>query len=166
MKERIEILRRSKLESDRRQCIALLAKYIENDPGDAKAWYDKAGCHDFLGEEREAEPCYRKCFELGWQQLPKEEQASFFVGFGSTLRNNLKFAESISVLKRAAEIFPSNAALKVFLALSYYSNREDRACAEVLFSSCLDAAAKGFDGYERAIKEYVDMLRTFPESRE
>ncbi|MGE0526897.1 MAG: tetratricopeptide repeat protein [Bdellovibrionales bacterium] len=166
MKERIKMLRHSKLEADRRECMALLTEHLERYPNDAQAWYDKASCHDFLGEEREAEPCYRKCFELGWRQLPEEEQPSFFLGFGSTLRNNLKYLDSIDVLKSAVETFPHYPALKVFLALSYYSNREDRAAAEALFSSSLDAAARGFDGYERAIKQYVEMLRTFPEHRD
>jgi ribosomal-protein-alanine N-acetyltransferase len=166
MKEQIETLRRSKSEADRRKCISLLSTYLESHPEDAKAWYDKASCHDFLGEEREAEPCYRQCFEIGWRQLPKEEQRSFFVGFGSTLRNNLNFSESISVLKSAAQAFPDYPALKIFLALSYYSHREDRLCAKALFSSCLESVEKGFDGYERAIKQYVDSLDTFPESRD
>ncbi|MBX3034900.1 MAG: tetratricopeptide repeat protein [Bdellovibrionaceae bacterium] len=166
MREKIKQLRRSKSESDRRKCIDLLSAHLANNPDDADAWYDKAGCHDFLGEEREAEPCYRKCFQLGWKQLPRDEQPSFFVGFGSTLRNNLKYAESVSVLKNAVEEFPDYPALKVFLALSYYSNREDRSSAEALFSACISAAEKGFDGYERAISQYIEQLRTFPESRD
>jgi GrpB-like predicted nucleotidyltransferase (UPF0157 family) len=165
MNGQIEVLRRSRSESDRRQCIALLSVYLETHSDDARAWYDKACCHDFLGEERAAEPCYRRCYELGWQKLPAKEQPSFFVGYGSTLRNNLKYAESISVLKQAVENFPDYPALRVFLAFSLHSNREDRACAEILFS-CLQRATQGFDGYERAIQQYVDLLQTVPESRD
>lgn len=158
-------LKRSKNEADRRECIAFLQEHLAKSPEDAAAWYDKACCHDFLGEEKEAEPCYRKCFNLGWKKLPEDEQQSFFIGFGSTLRNNLKYEEAISVLSEAVRIFPQSPTLKVFLAFAYYSNNNDRLAAETLFGACLESAGKGFDKYDRAIQWYVEHLRDHPESR-
>ncbi|MBI3440582.1 MAG: tetratricopeptide repeat protein [Proteobacteria bacterium] len=166
MHNKVKELKHSKNETDRRECIVLLQAQLTNNPDDVEAWYNKACCHDFLGEEKEAEPCYRHCFNVGWQKLPEPEQKSFFVGFGSTLRNNLKYAESISVLSEAVRIFPHYPALKAFLALAYYSSRNDKLAAETLFSACLDAAEKGFDGYERAIQWYVEHLHDHPEPRE
>lgn len=165
MQNKTRELSRSKNAADRRACLSLLEKHLAQNPNDAEAWYDRACCHDFLGEEKEAEPCYRSCYELGWKKLPEREQKSFFVGFGSTLRNNLKYEESISVLSEAIGLFPDCPTLKAFLALSYYSRKNDKLAAETLFGACLDAAGKGFDGYERAIEWYVEHLQDYPETR-
>jgi len=165
IKAKIQELRNSKSEDDRRACIALFPDYLVKNPQDAEAWYDKACCHDFIGEEKEAEPCYRKSYELGWQKLPTGEQKSFFVGYGSRLRNNLKYSESISVLKEGIKHFPEYAPLKVFLAFSYYSDGQDRLVGETLFPACLESAGKGLDGFERAVQYYVEHLQDHPEVR-
>lgn len=162
----IKTLRNSKSEDDRRKCLELLEEFLKANPNDTEAWYDKAGCHDFLGEELAAEPCYRKAYELGWQSLPAEEQPSFFVGFGSTLRNNLKFEESIAVFKKGIEAFPNYPALKVFLAFSAFSNNQDRLAAETLFLAVNEVAGKGLDGYEKAVQWYADHLQTHPVKRD
>jgi len=164
-KAKILALRRSKSEEERRACIGLLSDYLTQNPQDAEAWYDKAGCHDFLGEEKEAEPCYRKTYELGWQNLPAGEQKSFFVGFGSTLRNNLKYGESISVLKEGIKRFPDYAPLKVFLAFSFYSDGQDRLAAETMIPACIEAATSGLGGFDKAIKYYSENLKNYPEAR-
>ncbi len=83
--ELIDSLKDSKSEEDRKKCIPLLQEYLRENPNDAIAWYDLGGCHDFIGEELEAEPCYRKTLELGFKKLPLKEQPGFFVSFGSTL---------------------------------------------------------------------------------
>ncbi len=159
----IDRLKDSKSEEDRKTCIPLLQKYLTAHPDDPVAWYDLAGCFDFCGFEKEAEPCYWKTYELGWQKLPTSEQASFFVGFGSTLRNNLKFSESENVLREAIQNFPKYPALKCFLAFSLYSSGQFQEASQVLFQSTLDMPEKSFDGYERAIKWYVDNLDSYPE---
>lgn len=165
MKADIEKLRKSKEDDDRRSCLALLDAYLGEHPTDAQAWYDKAGCHDFLGEEVEAEPCYRKCYDLGWWLLPDDEQPRFFVGYGSTLRNNLKFAESIRVLEEATRSFPGYPALWVFLALSYCSSGKDPKATRALLKNILSISQKGLDGFERAIEWYAEHLDEHPVRR-
>lgn len=165
MRQEISKLKHSKVDSDRRQCLVLLTDYLTKNPNDAEAWYDKAGCHDFLGEEKEAEPCYRKCFEIGWRNLPPKEQRSFFVGYGSTLRNNLKYKESAQVLREGIDNFPDFPALRVFLAFTFYSQKKDQDAAEMLFKASAEIAKAGLDGYERAIQWYADNLNTHPERR-
>lgn len=165
MKDEIKKLRQSKIEADRRKALSLLEAYLKENPLDAEAWYDKAGCHDFIGEEKEAEPCYQKTYELGWRKLPDAEQPSFFVGFGSTLRNNFHFDRSIEVLQEGVSCFPDDAAIKIFLAFSFYSKRQDREAAQTLFTAITQSSKKGLNGYERAVQWYVDNLETHPESR-
>lgn len=166
IKSQIDLLKDSKSEQDRKDCIPLLQEHLKNNPFDAVAWYDLAGCFDFLGLEKEAEPCYWKTYEIDWKQLPVHEQPCFFVGFGSTLRNNLKFDESEMVLKEALQHFPNYPALKVFLALTQYSKGLYRESTETLFNAQLDMPQNAFDGYERAIKWYVENLETYqPQSK-
>ncbi|WP_323156663.1 hypothetical protein, partial [Pseudomonas oryzihabitans] len=83
---KIQQLKKSKSEDDRKACIPLLQEYLATNPVDAISWYDLAGCFDFCGFEKEAESCYWKTYEIGWRLLPEAVQPSFFVGFGSTLR--------------------------------------------------------------------------------
>lgn len=161
----IKELRHSKNEDDRKKCISILHEYLLANPTDAEGWYDKAGCHDFIGEEMEAEPCYQKCFELGWQKLPSSEQKSFFVGYGSTLRNNFKYDESVKVLEEGIKNFPETPALQVFLAFTFFSKKMDEKASQILFSATPLIAKFGLDGYERAIQWYADNLLTHPEVR-
>jgi len=161
-KELIDQLKDSSSEEDRKKCIPLLQEYLKEHSQDAVAWYELACCFDFLGFEKEAEPCYGKTYELGWQQLPATEQAGFFVGFGSTLRNNLDFVRSEKILTDAIVHFPNYPALKVFLAFTLHSQGKFRKASEALFTSTVEMPEKAYDGYERAIKWYVENLSTHP----
>lgn len=160
LKNKIDKLKDSKSEEDRKICIPLLQEYLITNPNDAISWYDLAGCYDFCGFEQEAEPCYWKTYEIGWKQLPETEQPGFFVGFGSTLRNNLKFAESEKILLDAIVHFPKYPALKVFLAFTLYSMGQFKESSQILFQSALEMPPKSFDGYEKAIQWYVENLET------
>ena len=162
IKLRIDELKNSKAEQDRRECIPLLEHYLKSHPDDVQSWYDLAGCFDYCGLEKEAEPCYWKTYELGWKKLPAQEQPGFFVGFGSTLRNNLKLDQSEMVLKVALEHFPTYPALKAFLALTQYSKGQFQECAQTLFAAQAEMPANAYDGYENAIKWYVENLETYP----
>lgn len=159
---RINLLKDSKSEQDRKECIPLLQQFLKESPTDVVAWYDLAGCFDFCGLETEAEPCYWKTYELGWKQLPASEQMGFFVGFGSTLRNNLKFSESEKILKEAIAHFPDYPALRAFLAFTQYSKGQHKESTETLFQTLTQMPASNFDGYDRAIKWYVENLHTYP----
>lgn len=161
-KELIEKLKTSRSEDDRKRCIPLLQEYLQGQPQDAVAWYDLACCYDFCGDEKKAEPCYQKTYELGWQQLPAAEQAGFFVGFGSTLRNNLDFAKSEKILREGILQFPEQAALKVFLSFTLHTEGRFEEASRMLFASTLQMPEQAFGGYEKAIKWYVDHLNTHP----
>ena len=158
----IKTLRNSKSEDDRKKCILLLERYLSLHPNDCEAWYDLAGCHDFIGDEVGAEKFYRKVWEMGVDQLPAAERASYFVGFGSTLRNNLQFSQSSEVLKKGTQDFSKYPALDIFLAFSLYSEGKYKEAAEVLFRGVTKIEAPVFDGYEKAIRWYVDNLGSHP----
>lgn len=162
MKSLIDQLKDSKSEADRKKCIPLLQDYLKENPQDAVAWYDLAGCFDFCGFEKEAEPCYWKTYEIGWKYLPSHEQGGFFVGFGSTLRNNFDFVNSERILKEGIAAFPNYPALKVFLAFTLHTQGRLHEATKSLLTATLEMPEKAFDGYEKAIKWYTENLETHP----
>jgi len=162
IKEQIQNLKNSKSEGDRKECIFLLQEYLSKFHDDAQAWFDLAGCYDFIGDEVSAESCYKKTYELGVDKIPADQRAGFFVGYGSTLRNNLKFAESGEVLKSSLHSFPKYPALDIFLAFTLYSEKKYKSASENLFRAVSKIDQKVFDGYERAIQWYVENLESHP----
>ncbi len=132
--------------------------HLTLEPGDVKSWYDLACCFDFLGREHDAETHYKKVLELGPEKLPADEQPGFYVGYGSTLRNNGKFPESKAVLLQGLTKFPSHNALSVFLGLSLYSSGEHKEANVVLLKMAGRLPADVLDGYDRAIKAYSENL--------
>src|SRR5687768_17378574 len=95
----ITLLLNSKAPADKQKCIPLLQQYLGENPSDAEAYYDLAGCFDTLGLEVEAEESYLRAYELGPSLLPETKRPHFYVGYGSTLRNNRKLDESLKVLE-------------------------------------------------------------------
>ncbi len=162
LKTQIDSLKFSKSEDERKKCIPLLQDFLSMNQEDAQAWYDLARCFDFIGDEVAAEPCYRKAYDIGYSNLPEKDRSSLFVGFGSTLRNNLKFSESREVLSSGANSFPGYPALDVFLAFTLYSEGKFKLASEHLFKAISQIEGKVFDGYENAIKWYADNLKTHP----
>lgn len=156
----IASLRKSKLKTDREMCVQLLNEYLLQNPNDAEACYDLAGCLDFLGLELEAEPNYKKAYAFGLDGLPKEKHVSFYVGYGSTLRNNNKLEESEAILREGIYKFPSYLPLNVFLALTLFSKGKFQESSEVLLRTCCQLPDGSFDGYEKAIKYYSENLIT------
>lgn len=154
----IEDLIISKQENDRKNCIPLLTGHLEKSPGDVDSWYDLACCYDFMGKEIDAEPNYLKVYELGPDRLSPRNQLGYYVGYGSTLRNNKKYGESEKILRQGIEKFPRHAALKIFLGFTLHSNGEFQSANEVLLQMASDLPATVVDGYDRAIKWYSENL--------
>jgi len=96
---------------------------------------------------------------LSLRLLPEKERAGFFVGFGSTLRNNGKLKRSTEILREGVGLFPRYPVLKVFLALTLYSLGDFKETAEALFKSCRKMPDRAFDGYDRVIKFYISRLK-------
>ena len=138
--------------------IPLLEEYLAGNAGDTRAWYRLACCNDFLGRERAAEPCYEKVYKA-WRELPGKERPGFFVGYGSTLRNNKKLAKAASVLREGVKRFPANPELRIFLALALYSAGDFKGSARELFRVCGGLPPPFTGGYERAIGYYIKNLK-------
>jgi tetratricopeptide (TPR) repeat protein len=158
-------LTKSKAEEDRRAAIPFLEKFIEshNAQADAtsdlvEAWFRLACCNDFLGQEKEAQPAYEKVHSLGVQYLRLEDQPSFYVGYGSTLRNNGSLYYSQKILEEGLQKFPDYPALKVFLAFTLYSQGRTQLSSQYLFQTLSQMPKGSLDGYESAIQHYTEIL--------
>ena len=75
----------------------------------------------------------------------------------------MKFDDSLKILNEGVESFPNYPALKVFKAFTLYSLGQFQSSTKILFDSIDQMPEKAFDGYERAIKWYVENLETHPE---
>jgi hypothetical protein len=134
LKKTIAGLGKARTEAARRRLIPLLREWLAANEGDARGWYQLAGCCDFLGRERLAEPCYARVYG-DWRALPA------------------------AVLQRGVRLFPDYPALKVFKALTLYSRGDFRASAKALFSACREMPAEVYGGYERAIAHYAARIK-------
>jgi len=133
--------------------IALAAEY----PDDAEVQYQAAWVHDYLGLEEDVVPYYERALTLG---LPEPEQEGLVLGLGSTYRNVGRIADSLTLLERGVRDYPTNHAMRCFLALSRLSNDEPREALALAFAVILDTSNDPtIDRYRRALSSYRDELR-------
>ena len=125
-------------------------------PNDVQARIDAAYHCDAHRTEEEAVVHYDAAWKLG---IPTEQRRGFMLGYGSTLKNVGRFAESESILRQAIEENSKDRALPVFLALTLHAaGRGDHAVAQLL-DVLLDLKDRDIDSYERALAYYADELR-------
>jgi len=115
------------------QAIDLLLQNALTNKADPKAWFELAGCLDYLGREAEALPHYERAFAAGLERLPASDQPRLFLQWGSALRNLGRFEDSEAVLMKGARRFPEMKAMKAFLALTQYTRGNFRGAAQALF---------------------------------
>ena len=83
--------------------------------------------------------------------MPLNEQMLFFVGYGSTLRNNKKFGDSQRILREGITKFPEHVALKIFLGFTLYAAGEHKEASKTLLTMAGQLPSDIVDGYGRAI---------------
>lgn len=152
--ERIRVLRAMGREADYLDAAVALARAHPEAIG---AQIEAAYACDRFGREEDAIGFYDAAWALG---VPDEARRTFLVGYGSTLRNVGRAAESIEVLRQAVGEYPDFAPLPAFLALSLHSaGRHAEALATALVVViALGHEAGALDGYDRALAEYRDQL--------
>jgi hypothetical protein len=111
---------------------------------------------DREGRERDAVRYYDEAYRLG---VPAGERRRFLVGYGSTLRNVRRFDDSITILAQAVADDPAYPAFAAFLALALLDAGHPREALAAMLGCALDVSRAGaFDGYERALGEYHQLL--------
>ena len=123
-----------------------------DEPTNAEAQLEAAIAHDRADREREAIVYYDAAYRLG---VPAAVKRSFYVGFGSTLRNVGRADESVAVLAQAVAEDPGYAPFHAFLSLALFSSGHPREALAAMLGVALEVAKAGaFDRYERALSEY------------
>ena len=124
-------------------------------PDDPRAQAAAAYANDRLGREAVALRYYQRAFELGG---PPDERAGFLLGFGSTLRNVGRQDDAIAVLGAAVLEFPTDAALRAFLALALGSAGHATLALATMLEAGLTTSPTAFAPYRRALGEYLAEL--------
>lgn len=134
----------------------LLISLVQEFPGDPQINYQCAWSFDLLGEEEKAVPYYEKAIDFG---LEKEDLEGAMLGLGSTYRTLGEYEKSRSTFIKGVELFPSNQALKVFLAMTLYNVAEHQQAMEILLNCLAETSAdENIAAYKKAIGFYADKL--------
>ncbi len=137
------------------EAIAYFQQVLASYPADPRAHYALACAFDRAGREQEALAPYRQAMALG---LAGNDLRGAYVGLGSTLRNVGAYAEAIEVLDAGIALFPGYAPLPIFRALACCSAGQERNAVLHLIEFLLEHG--DLDGYDTAIRYYVDELKT------
>lgn len=134
-----------------------LVDLAERNPQDAVIAYQTAWAHDSLGFEAEAAPYYERA--LTNEGLSTEDRCGVFVGLGSTYRVLGRYDESLATLRRGLAEFPSDAALRTFLAMALYNVGEARDAVGTLLKVLAETSGDiKVQQYRRAVEYYADHL--------
>ncbi|MFK8794550.1 tetratricopeptide repeat protein [Planococcus plakortidis] len=146
-------LRAAGKQEESNQLLIVLARQFPEHP---QINYQCAWSFDLLGEEQKAVPYYEKAIELG---LDKTDLEGAILGLGSTYRTLGEYEKSRSTFMRGMELFPSNQALKVFLAMTLYNLAEHQQAMEILLKCLAETSAdQDISAYKKAIRFYADKL--------
>ena len=131
----------------------------QSDEFDVSVHIAAAYANDRAGDEAAAIGHYDAAWRLG---LPSGERKRFQLGYGSTLRNVGRIAESVAILQSASAEFPGDRALVAFLALALHAAGRPAEAMALLLDVALSLAdhAPDLAVYSRALGEYRDHLRT------
>ena len=131
--------------------VAMKALVAELDETDARASFELASVHDFLGLEQEAIPLYNKAIDLGLEGNAREKAV---IQLASSLRNVGNPIDAIALLQATSFSDEAQGAASVFLALAKFDMGDK---AEVLRLAREDSyPADGM--YARSIKFYLSQL--------
>lgn len=115
--------------------------------------FERACAFDSTGNELEAEPLYREAIEEGLEGL-RRRRAN--IQLASTLRNNGKIDESISILKNEKQNYSDELddAVDIFLALSLSSKNQ----FEEALSLTIKSLSKYLPRYQKSTFNYANEL--------
>jgi tetratricopeptide (TPR) repeat protein len=140
------------------EALAMAQALVERYPDHPRTHFEYAGALDFQGREAEAVAPYQRAQELG---LSGDDLPRLHVQLGSTLRNVGKAWDAAHLLEDGRAQFPDYAAIRAFRALALVdAGCPEEAVVELLDVILANAEAIGLDGYERALREYTEALRT------
>lgn len=157
LKTAIKMRHEKEFKASNRILKKLDAKY----PLNANIQYQYAWSFDILGQEREAVPNYYAAIDNNGLESVDLENA--YLGLGSTLRSIGSYDESLDILSKGTELFPTNNALKVFKGMTLYNLKRFKESSTILLQ-CLIETSEDTDikSYAKALGLYSqDLDQTF-----
>ncbi|MEU8522778.1 tetratricopeptide repeat protein [Streptomyces sp. NBC_01216] len=156
--EAVCLRERGDREEARVRLLALAARH----PEDAEVAYQTAWAHDVLGLEAEAVAFYERALRASGTELTEEDRRGALLGLGSTYRILGRYEDAVGILRRGAEEFPDDGALRAFLAMALFNTGEHHASARLLLrllaATSEDASVRR---YRAAIEHYaLDLHKT------
>lgn len=138
----------------------LLLALHHDAPGDARVNLQCAWIHDKLGLESEAVPFYEQAIAAG---LEHDDLHHALLGLGSTYRALGRYDDAVQTLTRAAEEFPDDRGIQVFLAMAEYNAGAAKEAVERLLSLLIETTKDpAISAYLPALTEYAaDLDRTW-----
>lgn len=130
----------------------------DREPRDVAAQVAAAYACDREGHEADAVVYYDRAWTLGG---PTEGRAGFLIGYGSTLKNVGRLAESEAVLRQAIAEKAWPDAARAFLALTLHQAGRSQEAVAGLLELLTEAppAGSGLALFRRALQEYAGLLR-------
>jgi tetratricopeptide (TPR) repeat protein len=123
-------------------------------PEDARAHYEAACVHDYLGLEAEAVPYYVRAIELG---LSADELRGAYLGLGSTYRVLGQYEQAIATLEKGLATFPEATELVVFKAMAEHNVGRSKEAVEALLRVIAETSNDAeVQRYSRAIRFYAE----------
>lgn len=129
----------------------LEALLVAGPDGDARAAFERASLHDFLGEEAAAIPLYRAALD---GELDDDLQTPTMIQLASSLRNVGDPSGAMAVLQQVDPGDVLADAARAFLALSLYDDGKPAAALR----TALQALSSHLPAYERAVDAYAEDL--------
>ncbi|MFE2286462.1 tetratricopeptide repeat protein [Streptomyces sp. NPDC059443] len=124
-------------------------------PDHAELNFQAAWSHDRAGLQKVACGYYEQALKL--PDLSKEDRQEAMLGLGSTYRVLGRHEESVAILEQAVREFSETAALRAFLAISYFSAGFQEKALGVLLNVLADTSSDPSVGeYLRPIRQYAD----------
>ncbi|MFI6604084.1 tetratricopeptide repeat protein [Nonomuraea sp. NPDC050536] len=124
---------------------------LAGDPDDPELVREVAYAHDRRGLEHEAVPYYERALALG-----AADRLGIFTGYGSTLRVIGRFEDAVKVFEQGLAEFPSDPALRAFLAMALYNRGDARRAVSTLLTLLAEKDQVG--PYGRAVAYYAENL--------
>jgi tetratricopeptide (TPR) repeat protein len=156
MEDWIEQTKKLRSEGSFERTIAYLNGLLSENQNDPMVHYQIAWTHDALGKEADAAPAYEKAISLG---LSGEALEGAYLGLGSTYRCLGDYINSERVLKKGMSLFPENAALRVFYALTHFNLKNYSNAVKLLMKELVRTSAdEKIKSYGRALLFYSDKL--------
>ena len=137
------------------EALEILNLLLEKSPDDDEINYQIGWTYDASDRCDQAIPFYENALSLGLSN----DRDGCFLALGSSLRAIGRYEEAKKVLQKGIEEFPSNEALKPFLAITLYNLGENQQAINLLMKTILTTSAdKNILAYSRAFEYYAEHL--------